>query len=131
MMFFRLRDVIGFIRRQDGVAAPIFAICLTLLIGMVALGVDIGHLYAGRLRLQAATDASALAGAQMIDQGSGGTAISTAIAYGPAKGEHNSGIFNASFVAQYPMLMCLTSIKVSCTGPDRANARIVPWGRCW
>lgn len=118
----RLRTLAAFARNDDGAAAPIIAVCLTLLIGLLALGVDIGHLYAARLRLQAATDAAALAGAQMINQSGGGTAVSTAIKYGPAYGEQNVGIFNASFIVGYPKLICLTSLGIACNAPDAANA---------
>jgi Flp pilus assembly protein TadG len=122
MMRRPLRTLGAFAGDRRGATAVVFAICLTLLIGFLALGVDIGHLYAARLRLQAATDAAALAGAQVINQGTGGTAVSVATSYGPASGQQNVGIYNASFVTGYPKLLCLTSTGVTCTGPDSANA---------
>ena len=118
----RRRPFQAFVRNEHGVAAPIIAVCLTLFIGLLALGLDIGHLYAARLRLQAATDAAALAGAQLINGGTSSTAISAATAYGPAKGEQNAGIFNASFVVGYPQLVCLKSTGIACNGAGNSNA---------
>jgi hypothetical protein len=48
---------------QKGVTAVIIAICLVMLIGFIALAIDVGHLSVARNELQNAADAGALAGA--------------------------------------------------------------------
>jgi hypothetical protein len=48
---------------QKGVSAVIIAICLVVLIGFIALAIDVGHLMVARNELQNAADAGALAGA--------------------------------------------------------------------
>jgi Flp pilus assembly protein TadG len=53
-------------RDESGSVAVITAICLTFLIGFVALVVDIGHLYSVRNELQNAADAASLAGARAL-----------------------------------------------------------------
>jgi Flp pilus assembly protein TadG len=118
----RLRRLEAYARDRRGVTTVVFALCLTALLGFVALGVDLGHLYAARIRLQAATDADALAAAQVINQGTAGQALTVATTYGPGANQQNAGIYNATFVSGYPKLLCLTSTGVSCTGSDSANA---------
>jgi hypothetical protein len=54
--FYRLNN-------QRGVSAVIIAICLVMLVGFVALAIDVGHLYVARNELQNAADSGALAGA--------------------------------------------------------------------
>jgi Flp pilus assembly protein TadG len=51
------------IRRQHGAVAIIVALCMTLLLGMLGLVLDLGHLYVAKAELQNAADASALSGA--------------------------------------------------------------------
>jgi hypothetical protein len=48
---------------QKGVSAVIIAVCLVMLLGFMALAIDIGHLAVARNELQNAADAGALAGA--------------------------------------------------------------------
>ncbi|MEJ2098669.1 MAG: pilus assembly protein TadG-related protein [Desulfobacterales bacterium] len=57
--FFCLND-------QHGVSAVIIAICLLILVGFVALAIDVGHLYVAKNELQNAADAGALAGAMNL-----------------------------------------------------------------
>lgn len=52
--------------RQHGAVAIIVALCLTVLIGMLSLVLDLGHLYITKTELQNAADAAALAGAKEL-----------------------------------------------------------------
>jgi Flp pilus assembly protein TadG len=54
------------LNNQQGVSAVIIAICLFMLVGFVALAIDVGHLYVARNELQNAADAGALAGARHL-----------------------------------------------------------------
>ena len=54
------------IQHQRGAVAIIVALCLTLLIGMLGLVLDLGHLYVAKTELQNAADAAALAGAKEL-----------------------------------------------------------------
>ncbi|UCG04935.1 MAG: hypothetical protein JSV83_13495 [Desulfobacterales bacterium] len=51
------------LNNQRGVSAVIIAICLIMLVGFIALAIDVGHLMVARNELQNAADAGALAGA--------------------------------------------------------------------
>jgi Flp pilus assembly protein TadG len=53
--------------RQHGAVAIIVAICLTLLIGMIGLVVDLGHMFIIKTELQNAADSCALAAARELD----------------------------------------------------------------
>jgi hypothetical protein len=53
--------------RQQGAVAIIVAICLTLLIAMIGLVVDLGHMFVIKTELQNAADACALAAARELD----------------------------------------------------------------
>ena len=55
-----------FIADKSGVVAVITAFGIMAFFGMVALAVDLGHLYMARSELQRATDAGALAGARSL-----------------------------------------------------------------
>lgn len=54
--------------RQHGAVAIIVAICLVVLIGMLGLVLDLGHLYVVKSELQNAADAAALSGAKELDR---------------------------------------------------------------
>lgn len=54
---------------RRGAIIVMVAILLVVLLGCVALAVDIGHLYVARTELQRAADAAALAGAQALGRG--------------------------------------------------------------
>lgn len=91
--------------------------------GFTGLAVDVGNVYYAEAKLQASADAAALAGAQDINVGSGGKAISTATSYSAVAGQKNASTkLPATMMSGYPKLRCLTSTGVSCTGPDSANA---------
>jgi hypothetical protein len=55
-----------YLNNQQGVSAVIIAICLIMLVGFIALAIDVGHLYVARNELQNAADAGALAGAMEL-----------------------------------------------------------------
>jgi Flp pilus assembly protein TadG len=50
-------------RREDGAVLPIMAVYLLVCIGMLALAVDLGHIFLVKSELQRTADAAALAGA--------------------------------------------------------------------
>ncbi|MGD8765801.1 MAG: Tad domain-containing protein, partial [Desulfobacteraceae bacterium] len=54
------------INNQRGVSAVVIGICLFMLVGFIALAIDVGHLYVVRNELQNAADAGALAGARHL-----------------------------------------------------------------
>lgn len=54
-------------QQQRGAVAIIVAICLALLVGMLGLVLDLGHLYVAKTELQNAADAAALSGAERLD----------------------------------------------------------------
>jgi len=58
----------GIKSRQHGAVAIIVAICLVVLIGMLGLVIDLGHLYVAKTELQNAADAAALSGAKELDR---------------------------------------------------------------
>lgn len=53
--------------RQQGAVAIIVAICLVVLIGMLGLVLDLGHLYVTKTELQNAADAASLSGAKELN----------------------------------------------------------------
>lgn len=53
--------------RQQGAVAIIVAFSLVLLVGMLGLVLDLGHLYVTKTELQNAADAAALSGAKRLD----------------------------------------------------------------
>ena len=56
------KNLLAAIKNNHGVAIVIVAICLAVLIGFVALAIDIGYMYVTRNELQNVADAAALAG---------------------------------------------------------------------
>jgi Flp pilus assembly protein TadG len=69
-------------QRQRGAVMILFAVSLTVLLGFMALVIDLGRTYVVRTELQNAADAAALAGAKDLNQTSAGvtSAVTTAIA---------------------------------------------------
>ena len=62
----KTRKVFTFLRDQKGIAVPITAICIVMLLTVVALVIDLGRLYVIKAELQNAADAGAAAGAQAL-----------------------------------------------------------------
>ena len=68
------------LRRQRGVTAVLVAIVLTVILGFLALAMNIGHSRMVRGQLQNACDAAALAGARALDGTAAGVAAARAAA---------------------------------------------------
>jgi hypothetical protein len=109
---------------QSGQALPILAMALVGLLAMGGLVIDSSHLYYCYNELQASTDASVLAGAELLPNT---TATAEAIAYSSVAGGKNaySNLPNVSMVPGYPLLWCLSSLTnegIACVAPANANA---------
>lgn len=76
-----------FMKRQDGAIAVMAGILLFLLMGMLALVVDLGHVYIAKTGLQNGADAAALAGAKRLNDSLAGVNAGVADAIGIAR--HN------------------------------------------
>jgi hypothetical protein len=65
------REIFSIINNKRGISTVIIAVCLVMLIGFIALSIDVSHLVVARNELQNAADAGALAGAAelYIDDG--------------------------------------------------------------
>lgn len=74
---------------ESGAVAVYSAIILTVLLGVAALAVDIGHLYGVKNELHNAADAGALAGAQNLFDTGGNLTIKTAMDAAIAVAEQN------------------------------------------
>jgi Flp pilus assembly protein TadG len=109
---------------ERGAISVLAALVIAVTLGIAGLGIDFGYVYYCQDRLQTSTDSAALAGAEQINVGSGGTAATVAETYSSS----GAGSLNrysqvtANMAPGYPVLKCLTSIGVACTGPDNANA---------
>ncbi len=66
--------------RRRGTVIPLFAVCLLVIFGFMALAIDTGFIYVCRSEIQRAVDCSALAGASGLYRNDG-TAISRAKKY--------------------------------------------------
>ena len=60
--------IISKLKDERGVSAIVVAVVLVMLIGFLALAIDIGYLYATKNELQNTADAAALAGAGQLGQ---------------------------------------------------------------
>ncbi|MDR3409618.1 MAG: Tad domain-containing protein [Formivibrio sp.] len=63
----RIRNTPSSRQRQRGVVAIIVGLSIFILVGMLALVLDLGHLYIAKTELQNAADAAALSGAKELD----------------------------------------------------------------
>ncbi len=111
-------------RDESGAVIVLVAIMIVALIGLSAMAIDIGNLTYAQRRLQAVTDMSALAGAEVINCGncSANSAITTANTYSGTAGSKNAqpGL-TITMTAGYPQLKCLSSISTVCTGSSAPN----------
>lgn len=112
---------------QRGQVFPTVMLCISVLLGMAALSVDVGLAYVGARELQASTDAAALAAAQALPNS---TASSVATSYSAVAGGKNvyANLPNVAMVAGYPKLTCLTTLTnqgIPCVAPANANAVVV------
>ncbi|MFO1059989.1 MAG: pilus assembly protein TadG-related protein [Dongiaceae bacterium] len=128
------RDLMGFfgrlLRDRSGAVLIPMAVAMTAVLGFAGLAVDIGHVFYVQNRIQTATDAAALAGAQNIIDGATPASIQSAVAsYSAGAGNQNaySGM-PVSIVSGYPKYKCLTSTGVPCvtlSDGTKANAIVV------
>ncbi len=113
----------GLLRRDErGQVLPLIVILLaTVLLGMAALVVDVGHVMSVKRNLQASVDAAALAGAQQLPNGS--AAAAAAQVYGPSV---STGAKNGVAGAGTPTITtgCLTT-DATCVAsrPDALNVK--------
>jgi len=107
---------------QRGSVAIMAGLFLAAAGAMVGLVIQEAMIYRTQRALQASTTLAALAGAQDINTGKAGTAITMANVYSalnPISGQ------TVTMASGYPMLKCLKSTGVPCSGPDSANAIVV------
>ncbi len=111
---------------RRGTVTIMTAVTAVAIMGFTAIVIDVGNLVYAKRALQAATDAAALAGAQDINKGTGGTAVSTARRYSATTGNLNAAHnLNATMASGYPALRCFTSTGIPCFAPDNANGVVV------
>jgi hypothetical protein len=104
---------------QRGSVAIIVALSLTALMGLGGLVTQEAILYRTQTALQASTNLAALAGAQNIQSGGAATTATSYAALNPISGQ------TVTMASGYPLLKCLTSTGVPCSGPNSANAIVV------
>jgi Flp pilus assembly protein TadG len=107
-------------RDESGAVIVLVAVMMVGLIGLAALAIDVGNLAYAQRRLQAVTDLSALAGAEVINTTS--SAITMAQTYSGIAGANNAqpGL-TMTMVSGYPQLKCLTTINTTCTSATATN----------
>ena len=105
----------------------LFAITLVGMSGFMALAIDIGYLQHIHARLQASSDAAALAGGRDINCCATSIAVNTATSYSSVATGYNRIEGITVTMPTGPTLKCLTSLQSSlkCTGYDMANAILV------
>lgn len=84
------------VQHQRGAVAIIVAICIAVLVGMLGLVLDLGHLYVAKTELQNAADAAALSGAKELKGTSAG--IDSAVTWAKATARQNKYDLNAKNV---------------------------------
>jgi Flp pilus assembly protein TadG len=115
---------------ETGQIIPWMAVLMTLVFfGVAAMVVDVGRGVVSYQKLQGATDAAALAAAQMMPTGtSQQSVIDMATSYSAVAGNANAhaGMLpGAKMVTGYPKLMCLTAVTnwgILCPSAINANA---------
>ncbi len=122
LRFFLRKPLRALLRSESGQALPVIAFMILALLGMVGIVVDIGHVYICQRELQAACDASALAGAAVIPTSTTTAAVLATAANFDAAGTGNNvyaNLPNVTLVPGYPQLKCLSSMQlqgISCVG---------------
>lgn len=115
---------------QGGQVLPWLALLMTLVFaGVAALVVDVGRAVVAHQELQSATDAAALAAAQMMPTAKSQQAvIDMATSYSAVSGNANANagmMPDATMVSGYPKLLCLSTVTnwgVLCNAAINANA---------
>ncbi len=124
----RAKGLRGFLKDEQGQVLPLAAVMLVAVLSAVALITDVGHATYSQRELQAATDASALAGAGELRSA---TTISQVTAeatlFSAVSGNKNarSNLPNVSMAAGYPMVKCLVTLEnegMACVGDVPYNA---------
>jgi Flp pilus assembly protein TadG len=118
----------SFLRRahkdERGQTLIMVSVMMVVLLGFAALVVDFGRVYFSFRELQAASDAAALAGAEVLPQS---TATTTATLYSAVSGGKNtySNLPTVTMVSGYPLVECLTTLIAqgfACSAPANGNA---------
>ncbi len=112
---------------QSGAVLIVIAITLTVLMGMVAIALDIGHLAVVRNQVQNAADAGALAGARVLYTSVSGTTIIV----NPAANEIASAVTSTNEsdgfgVEARPEDITKGHWCFNCTGPDGERGVFTP-----
>ena len=117
------------LRGRQGQVLISLALSMTLLLGLISLVTDFGLIYLNQSRLNASTQAAALAGAwAMAQPGATSTSVTSAVtSYSGASGNKNTyGLSDATVMTGYPAMECLNTLVslfgVSCYGPSNTNA---------
>lgn len=101
-------------RSQRGAVAIIVGICIVVLVGMIGLVVDMGHLFVFKTELQNAADSCALAAAKELDGGS--DALTRAQSAGITVGQQNKADLQGAALSISP-----ANIKFSATLSPNSN----------
>jgi Flp pilus assembly protein TadG len=97
------------------------------LLGVGALVIDLGNVYIARQQLRVATQAAALAGAQLLNTSSASAAESAADNYSALTGDKNSNpdLAGVTMVSGSPKVECLSTTGVTCYSSSGSNAIVV------
>jgi hypothetical protein len=110
---------------DHGQVLPISALMIMMMLGMTALAIDGGRAMFTSRELQAATDASAMAGAQVLPTATTSLQVTTAVnLYSAVSGDDNARTGLPS-VTVTPTLECLNTLVTqgaACAGPVPYNA---------
>ncbi|MGD8801343.1 MAG: TadG family pilus assembly protein [Desulfobacterales bacterium] len=90
------KGIFSTLNNQRGISAVLVAVCLVMLVGLVALSIDVSHLVVARNELQNAADAGALAGAAELYTDDGQSVNTSANEVG-----HDAA--TANFSEQFPV----------------------------
>lgn len=88
------------LRNEDGQTLVLTALCLTALMGFVALGIDVGTLFNAKRKLQTVADAAAIAAALQAEYGTSVSSCTSGILYycAAVNSAAINGVTNASQV---------------------------------
>jgi uncharacterized membrane protein len=108
--------IVRFFKDQSAQMLPIMAFMVIAFMSIAAFSVSIGNTYIQQHQLQAAANASALAGAQQLPNATAATAAAT---YSSVSGNNNSSSYmpGVTMASGYPKLECLntlTSMGIVC-----------------
>jgi hypothetical protein len=103
------------LREETGQTLVFVLLCLTGVIGLAGISMDMGHGFYAYEELKASTNAAAMAGAEGLPDT--GTATSNVTAYSSATGDHNyTPIFsNVTTTVSFECYSALTNIGMICT----------------